>query len=187
MVSKKFSLIAAACENMGIGINGDLPWRLKNELAYFNRMTSTTTDPAKRNACIMGRNTYLGIPPTHRPLPNRLNIVLSRTATAADFPPDVLLCPSLSDAMRVLHERYADDVENVWIAGGNAVYREAMESELCDRIYFTEIRAKFECDTFFPEIDAKRFQLIENDGGVPKEVQEEKGIQYQYKIYEKIV
>lgn len=218
MVAKKFSLIAAACENMGIGINGDLPWRLKyvriphnsanecsrkiliktfnrscflpprrNELAYFNRMTTATRDPAKRNACIMGRNTYVGIPPSHRPLPQRLNIVLSRTASASDFPADVLVCASLGEAMRLLHERYANEVESVWIAGGTSVYREAMESELCHRIYFTEIRAHFECDTFFPPIDATQFRLLPaNDGGVPDEEQEEKGIRYQYKIYEKI-
>lgn len=149
-------------------------------------MTTTTRDPAKRNACIMGRNTYVGIPPSHRPLPQRLNIVLSRTASASDFPPDVLVCASLADAMRLLHERHANEVESVWIAGGTAVYKEAMESELCHRIYFTEIRAQFECDTFFPAIDPTRFRRVANDGGVPSEEQEEKGIRYQYQIYEKI-
>lgn len=150
-------------------------------------MTTKTSDPTKRNACILGRKSYFGIPPTHRPLPGRLNIVLSRTSSAADFPADVVLCSSLSEAMSVLQERFADEVENVWIAGGTTVYKEAMESDRCHRIYLTEIKAHFECDTFFPAIDRAAFGLVDNDGGVPVEEQEEKGIRYQYRIYEKII
>lgn len=149
-------------------------------------MTCKTSDPSKRNACIMGRHTYFGIPPSHRPLPGRLNIVLSRASSAADYPADVLLCASLSEAMSLLQKCYANEVENVWIAGGNTVYKEAMESDLCHRIYMTDIKALFDCDTFFPAINPDAFRLVENDGGVPVAEQEEKGIRYQYKIYEKI-
>lgn len=151
-------------------------------------MTVKVNDPAKRNACIMGRKSYFGIPPAHRPLPQRLNIVLTRNAAGAEYPDDVIVCGSLSEAMHVLRERYANEVENVWVIGGHAVYKEAMESELCNRIYLTEIKATFECDTFFPAIGGD-FALIANDGvdkDVPAEEQEEKGIRYQYKIYEKI-
>lgn len=157
-------------------------------MKYFNTMTIKVNDPAKRNACIMGRKSYFGIPPAFRPLPQRLNIVLTRSATAAaEYPADVVVCGSLSEAMSVLRERYANEVENVWVIGGHAVYKEAMESELCNRIYLTEIKATFECDTFFPAIGGD-FALIENvgeDSDVPAEEQEEKGIRYQFKIYEK--
>lgn len=125
------------------------------------------------------------MPPKHRPLAKRLNVVLTRTAKEGDFGDDVLVCASLADAMRLLHERYANEVESVWIAGGHSVYKEAMESELCHRVYLTEVKATFECDTFFPAIDGDAFVLVENDGGVPAEEQEENGIRYQYRIYEK--
>lgn len=135
----------------------------------------------------MGKNTYFGIPPAFRPLPNRLNIILSSSSSQSDYPDGVILCSSLPEAMKLLNQKYSDIIENVWIVGGSQVYREAMDSPLCHRIYFTEIRAKFDCDTFFPAIDANRFQRVPNDDNdVPSEIQEEKGIQYEYQIYQKV-
>lgn len=149
-------------------------------------MTTKTSDPARRNACIMGRKTYSSFPLSLQPLPGRLSIVLSRTSSAADYPADVLLCASLPAAMSVLNARFAGEIENVWIVGGTALYKEAMKSDRCHRIYLTEIKAQFECDTFFPPIDGCAFGLVTNDGGVPSEEQEEMGIRYQFRIYEKI-
>lgn len=150
-------------------------------------MTTKVSDAALQNAVIMGKNTYFGIPPSFRPLPNRLNIILSRSSSQSDYPEGVVLCGSLPEAMELLQKQYNGRVENVWIVGGSAVYREAMESPHCHRIYFTEIRAHFECDTFFPAIDTTRFQRVPNDDvDVPSEIQEEKGIQYEYQIFEKI-
>lgn len=150
-------------------------------------MTSRVEDSNKINALIMGRKTYFGIPPSKRPLPGRLNIVLSRTSTSSEYPSDVILCTSLNDAMEKLHtEPYVHRIENIWIVGGTAVYKEAMDSKHCHRVYFTEIKEKFECDTFFPTIP-KHFRLISNDdANVPSNVQEENGIKYEYKIYENV-
>lgn len=135
----------------------------------------------------MGRKTYFGIPPSKRPLPGRLNIVLSRTAASTDYPDDVLVCGSLPEAMERLNgDKYAHQIENIWIVGGHTVYKEAMESDQCHRIYFTEIKATYECDTFFPAI-TERFRLVGNDhSDIPSDVQQENGIEYQYKIYEKV-
>lgn len=218
MSPKKFSLIAAACENMGIGCKGNLPWRLKwvdvvladrdlnlshclkpridkkiflfsytrNELKYFNQQTTKIVDSSKKNALIMGRKTYLGIPESKRPLPGRLNIVLSTTSSPSDYPNEVLLCRTFDEAVAKLSDPLlSEQIENVWIVGGYSVYKEAMDSPLCHRIYFTEIMAQFECDAFFPAIPAD-FQLVANDDGLPSDVQEENGIKYQYKIYEKL-
>ncbi|XP_062551029.1 dihydrofolate reductase [Armigeres subalbatus] len=183
---KKFSLIVAVCANGGIGIKGDLPWRLKQELKYFSRMTKKKQDTSKRNAIIMGRKTYFGVPETKRPLPERLNIILTRDPSAHVYPPDVMVCTSMQDALNRLDETpLVDEIENIWIVGGNAVYKEAMQSARCHRIYLTEIKKTFECDAFFPEINSD-FQLVKNDEDVPEEIQEENGIQYQYRIYEKM-
>ncbi|XP_031640367.1 dihydrofolate reductase-like [Contarinia nasturtii] len=185
MVHQKFNLIVAACENSGIGIKGNLPWRLKNELKYFNKMTKSTVDPTKKNAVIMGRLTYFGIPASKRPLPDRLNIVLSTKSVADDYPDDVVLCSSLNEAMKKLSETdLCSNIESIWICGGNSVYKEAMASDYCHRIYYTEIKAKFDCDAFFPDIPSS-FQIVPNDEDVPSDEQEENGLKYQYKIYEK--
>ena len=133
----------------------------------------------------MGRLTYFGMPESKRPLANRLNIVLSSNSTKADYPDDVVLCRSLSEAMTKLSDTdLGADVENIWIVGGNQVYKEAMVSDDCHRVYFTEIMAKFECDAFFPAIPAS-FKQVPNDPDIPTEIQEENGIRYQYQIFEK--
>ena len=75
----KFNLIVAACGNsLGIGKNGQLPWRLKEEMKHFASTTSNTKDTNKLNAVIMGRKTWESIPIRFRPLKNRVNVILSR-------------------------------------------------------------------------------------------------------------
>ncbi|GAB0100136.1 Dihydrofolate reductase [Sergentomyia squamirostris] len=187
MTNLKLNLCVAACENLGIGKNGSLPWRLKQELKHFNRVTTKVSDPAKKNAAIMGRKTYFGIPENKRPLPGRLNIVLS-TQSDLKLPPDVILCSSLPEALKLLEkDPYKQEIENIWIVGGYSVYKEAMESPNCHiRIYFTEIKKHFECDAFFPAIP-ETFKIVPNDEDMPSDVQEENGIQYQYFVYEKLV
>ena len=77
----KFNLIVAACgKSLGIGLNGELPWKLKSEMKYFAETTSKTKDIDKINAVIMGRKTWESIPLKFRPLKNRFNVILSRQA-----------------------------------------------------------------------------------------------------------
>lgn len=148
-------------------------------------MTTTTVDPTKRNAVIMGRLTYFGIPANKRPLPNRLNIVLTKQSVASDYPDDVVLCTSLDQVVNKLTSTdLGKDIETLWICGGHSVYKEAMLSEFCHRIYYTEIKAKIDCDAFFPSIP-DTFKLVPNDVGIPTEEQLENGLKYQYKIFEK--
>ncbi|XP_005183919.2 dihydrofolate reductase [Musca domestica] len=182
----KFSLIVAVCENFGIGLKGDLPWRLKSELKYFSSTTKRVRDPTKRNVVIMGRKTYFGVPESKRPLAERLNIVLSTTLKPSDLPSDVLLYPNLESAMNFLEtdENVTKQIETVWIVGGSGVYAEAMASTRCHRLYLTKIHATFECDTFFPSIPDD-FKEVELDAETPKGVQEENNIKYEYKILEK--
>ena len=75
-------IVAAASTSMGIGKQGKLPWRLSADMAHFKDVTSTTSSALKRNAVIMGRATWESIPPRFRPLPSRLNVVLSRQPAA---------------------------------------------------------------------------------------------------------
>jgi hypothetical protein len=73
--SIKLSLVVAMCNsNRGIGINGSIPWRLPKDMKHFAKVTTHTKDPAKINAVLMGRLTWLSIPKHLRPLPNRLNV-----------------------------------------------------------------------------------------------------------------
>ncbi|KAF2905359.1 hypothetical protein ILUMI_00808 [Ignelater luminosus] len=182
-MSIKFNLIAAACENMGIGKNNDLPWRLKSEMAYFTKMTSTTTDSRKKNVVIMGRKTWDSIPPKFKPLSDRINFVLSKSQLDLNQYKDVYGFTSWKEIQDRLNDnKFKDVYEIVWVVGGSRIYKEAMESKYFYRLYLTEIKKEFDCDTFFPKLGANLKQISDPD--VPEEVQKEKGIEFQYKVYE---
>lgn len=176
----KLELIAAACENMGIGINGNLPWRLKTEMAFFTRMTTATKDKDKKNIVLMGRRTWECIPEKYRPLENRINMVL--TSQSPDYGDKAITCKSIPHAIEVITEMQ-NQIERVWVIGGSSVYKDTMESPYFERLYLTRIKKKFECDRFFPPIPSD-FVLIQ-DPTIPQDIQEEKGIKFVYEVYEK--
>ena len=108
-------LIAATCEGNGIGIDNDLPWRLKQEMAYFTRMTTTTVDVRKQNAMIMGRRTWQSTPECERPLPDRISVVLSSLPkTEIAEAEDVLVCSNFDEAVKIV-EGLADKIETCWV------------------------------------------------------------------------
>ncbi|EDW81080.1 uncharacterized protein Dwil_GK11864 [Drosophila willistoni] len=179
----RFNLIVAVCENSGIGLKGDLPWRIRSELKYFSNTTKRRLDSSKRNVVIMGRKTYFGVPPSKRPLPDRVNVILSSTLKSNELPNEVLIYSSLEGAMQEL-EKQKDQIENVWIVGGSSVYAESMASPRCHRLYLTKIYAEFECDTFFPKIP-ESFREVSPDKDTPPGIQEENGLKYEYKVFEK--
>lgn len=76
-------------------------------------------------------------------------------------------------------------LETLWIIGGASIYQEVMDSEnLCNRIYLTKIQSNFECDTFLPNINVKKYKEVSDDR-VDQEVQEENGLKFAYKVYER--
>lgn len=150
---KRFDIVVAADENRGIAAGGDLPWHLPGDLAHFKRITSEA--PAgKRNAVIMGRKTWESIPPKFRPLPRRLNVVLTRRVDY-DVPAGVLVAPDIDAALTAASEgEPARDVARVFVVGGGQVYTEAIALPSCERVYITRVLARYDCDTFFPAFES---------------------------------
>lgn len=178
---KPVNLITAICQNNGIGYKGDLPWRLKNEMAYFTRMTSQTKNPQLQNVVLMGRKTWDSVPPKYKPFSKRINAVVSQHKT--DFPEGILVYKSIAEAIDDIQSK--ENVESIWIIGGYGAYKEALDKKLCDKLFITRILQEFECDAFFPEFNLKDYSLVE-EPGVSSEVQEEKGIRYEFKVYQKL-
>lgn len=161
ITSPKVSLIVAALlPELGIGYMGQLPWSLKQEMKYFRKLTTTTVDPKKRNAVIMGRKTYYSIPPKFRPLKNRFNIVLTRNIDKLqeEMKEELVanqgilrVSDSLPCALNSLND--ADQIEEIFIIGGAEVYNQLMAENhnLIDSIYLTEIshNNKLVMDAFF--------------------------------------
>ncbi|EDO17156.1 hypothetical protein Kpol_1072p26 [Vanderwaltozyma polyspora DSM 70294] len=134
------SIVACLLPEFGIGLQGTLPWRLAKEMKFFRQVTSSTFDSGKQNAVIMGRKTWESIPAKFRPLPNRTNVVISRSFTADLVLSDdnsYLKCNSLYDSIEKLNSSYKDKIERVYIIGGGEIYKESLN--LCDYWLITKI------------------------------------------------
>lgn len=122
---RTYQVVVAATRNMGIGKDGIVPWKLPSDLKFFKDVTVTTTDPNKRNAVIMGRKTWESIPLAYRPLPGRLNVVLTRSgsfdiATAEN----VVICGSMISALELLAASpYCLSIEKVFVIGGGQILK----------------------------------------------------------------
>ncbi|XP_033947318.1 dihydrofolate reductase [Pseudochaenichthys georgianus] len=187
-MSRMLNAIVAVCPDLGIGMDGQLPWhpvRLNNEFKHFRKMTATPSVEGKQNVVIMGRKTWFSIPEKNRPLNNRINIVLSRECRA---PPAGAhhLAPDFSSALRLVETELAERTAQVWVIGGSSLYKELMQFPGTRRLFVTRIMKQFECDTFLPEISLDRYRLLPQFPGVPPELQEENGIQYRFEVYESI-
>ncbi|PTB64293.1 hypothetical protein BBK36DRAFT_1164506 [Trichoderma citrinoviride] len=166
MTAPELTLIVAATRSMGIGFQGTMPWKgLKREMQYFARVTTRVpaSSQAPQNAVIMGRKTWNSIPPKFRPLKNRLNIVISRSAAAAakapssspSSPPSAsaeeIRVPSVEAALQYAHEAAsAGTGARVFVMGGAQIYEAALRHPAARRVLLTRIDADFECDVFFP-------------------------------------
>jgi dihydrofolate reductase len=147
-----FDIIVAVDNKNGIGKHGKLPWHLPEDMAHFKQITKRVQDPLKRNAVVMGRKTWDSIASKFRPLPDRLNIVLSHQQSLG-LPEDVLLFHNLESALDHFSAYRAQwCVETFFLIGGASLYQQVLTRDACRRIYLTKIYADFNCDTFFPEI-----------------------------------
>lgn len=93
-------------------------------MEYFSRMTTQTEDANKKNVVIMGRRTWESIPAKFKPLPNRINFVLSRSNLDLSAYKDVYLFHSLENAVEKLEsDDFRGRYESVWVIGGSSVYK----------------------------------------------------------------
>lgn len=157
---KTYQIVVAATRSMGIGKDGKLPWRLPSDLKFFKEITMTTSVPGNRNAVVMGRKTWESIPLKHRPLPGRLNVVLTRSENSSIATGEnVVTCGSFVSALELLAKSpYTLSIEKVFVIGGGQIFGDALNAPECDAIHITEIEENIECDTFMPPIDSEQFQ-----------------------------
>ena len=132
------NLIWAEAHNHVIGLNGVMPWHLPEDLAHFKRVTLGFP-------VIMGRKTWDSIPQRFRPLPGRMNIVVSHQADFLASPPPngMRSCDSLQAALD-MSSQYSD----VWVIGGAQIYAQTLP--LASKVVVTHIDADFAGDAFAP-------------------------------------
>lgn len=140
------SLIAAVSRNKVIGRNNDLPWHLPDDMKFFMQTTSG-------HHVIMGRKNYDSLPQKFRPLPNRVNIVVTRQK---DFKaPGCTVVNSINEGITIAKE--ANESE-LFIIGGAEIYKAALPN--ATYLYLTEIRADIDGDTYFPDFDQTEWKEI---------------------------
>ena len=134
-MNRELTLIAALAQNRVIGRDGDLPWRLPDDLKRFKRLTVGKT-------VLMGRKTWDSL---GRPLPDRDNWVLSRDP--AFKPAAATVFASLDQALN------AGQGRELVVIGGAELYRQTLA--VATRLELTEVQAEVDGDTFFPPIDGR--------------------------------
>jgi dihydrofolate reductase/thymidylate synthase len=176
------SAIVATTPKGGIGKDGAIPWRLSEDMAHFKRVTMAVNQEGKKNAVVMGRLTWDSIPAKFRPLGDRVNVVLTSAAADASFkspyPEDVLVASSVAGAVEMLEAR--EEIAEIFVIGGQAAYKEALNLPACKRIYVTRIAKDFECDAFFPAFDDKLYDIAH-----VSTTRSHNGLPYDFVVYEK--
>ncbi len=159
------SIIAAMTEkDRVIGKDQDLPWRLPEDLKRFKKLTIN-------HPVIMGRKSYEAI---GHALPKRDNIVLTRQEEY--HLNDAKVFNTLEKAVN-----YAKEIDSeIFIIGGEEIFREALNQGIVDKMYLTIIKQDFDGDTFFPEIDESNWK-ISRDG----EQESKNNILFEYVTYSK--
>ena len=146
------ALVVARARNGVIGRDGDLPWTLRSDLQRFKAIT--TGKP-----CIMGRSTWESLP--LRPLPGRLNLILSRDLSYEESgkAKGAVVVSSFADAIDIARETAEDDdIDEVCVIGGTALFETALPR--AKRLYITEVDAEPQGDAVFPAFDESLFREV---------------------------
>ena len=155
-MDKNINLIVAICNNNGIGINNTLPWKVSSDLKKFRILTQGKGN----NAIIMGKNTWNSI--GSKPLAKRDNLILStsleidETFGESSATNIVKSFKNIDDLKKFYNSKNYDEL---WIIGGEKVYKLFMDNKLVNNLYITYIDYDFECTTFFPKIDTTIYKF----------------------------
>lgn len=154
-------LIVAVYDDWGIGADGDQPVALSADRKFFRETTKGST-------VIVGRKTLAAFP-GGRPLPNRVNVVLTRLEVDI---PGVTVCHSVEEAAA-----FCENAQRTFVIGGGTVYKQMLP--LCDAAYITKVHVTPKSDTYFPNLD-------QDPAWVCAEILqsgEENGIRYEMCLY----
>ncbi|QJQ96885.1 MULTISPECIES: dihydrofolate reductase [Halomonadaceae] len=152
------AMIAALARNRVIGVDNQLPWYLPEDLKFFKAMT-------QGKPLVMGRKTFASI---GRPLPGRLNIVVTRDPAFSH--PGVRVCHDLASALELADQQaIIDGVDEIMVMGGAQIYAQALV--LASRLYLTEVDVEVEGDAHFPSLTPDEWQEVQRVAGQPSEGQ----------------
>jgi dihydrofolate reductase len=162
-----FDVVVAVDQEWGIGKNNALPWpKLKGDLQHFKRVTSDAP-LGKRNAIVMGRRTWESKEVAGKPLPNRLNVVVTRKGVQAVE--GMVTANSLDAALEA-----ARDASAIFVVGGADLFRASFMHPDLRWVYLTRVEGDFQCDTAIPNLD----QMFEREPWANEGTFEDNGVAY---------
>lgn len=159
----KTAFVVAMDEQGLIGRDNDLPWRLSADLQYFRRITMG-------KPILMGRKTHESI---GRALPGRQNIVVSSLADYQAEGCDVV--NSIESALKL-----AADEDEIMVIGGSSLFEQMFD--IVDKLYLTRVHAELEGDTWFPQWDKTKWQLISQES---HPADEKNDYAYSFEVYQR--
>ncbi|MFC1627152.1 dihydrofolate reductase [Patescibacteria group bacterium] len=139
------SIIVAHDDQLGIGKNNQLLFRISKDLKHFKKLTTG-------HPIIMGRKTFESI---GKPLPNRTNIIVTRNQQYSVPDRNVFVVYSLKEALDLAKQK---DDQNIFIIGGGQIYQQALDQNLVDKLYVTKVKGDYQAEVFFP--DYSQFKTI---------------------------
>ena len=144
------SHLVALSNNFVIGVNNDLPWKLKKDLQHFSAYT-------QNKAIVMGRKTFESI---GRPLPNRKNIVISSSLESQE---GLEVVPNLNQAIEVASQWNKDNSagEEIVLIGGGYVFEES--KNIVNKLVLTRVECEINGDVFYPQIDLSDWKEISQE------------------------
>ena len=162
-MTNELTIIAAASINNVIGNNNKLIWHIPKDLIRFKELTSN-------HAVIMGRKTFESLP---SPLPNRLNIVVTRNT---NYNKDgIIVCKSIEEALS-----HCKNDSQPFIIGGGEIYTQTIN--IADKIELTRVYKNYDGDAYFPEIPVEKFKLIKEE---TNEINGDEKIKYSFLTYKR--
>ncbi|XP_073327340.1 dihydrofolate reductase [Pagrus major] len=182
---KPIRLIAAVCNDRGMGKDGKMPWDIPSEFKFFMDKITRVSRPGKMNLLVWGRRCFQHHPETTFPIANSLHVVLSTTLNTVPDHANFLCQDFESAVLLAAKPPLADLIETIWIIGGTRVYEDALKHPWCDLVYLTDVMAEFDCDVFFPEFDRELFKVQESFPDVPSGIQEDNGIKYKCQVFKR--
>jgi dihydrofolate reductase/thymidylate synthase len=166
-----FDVVVAADLDWGIGRSSGLPWpRLAGDMQHFRRITCAASE-GRRTAIVMGRKTWESSEVAGKPLPRRLNVVVTRRSELV-VPDGVVVASSLDDGLAAAAR--GPGVETVFVVGGAEIFREAFGKIALRWTYLTRVEGHFECDTHIPDLD----RLLVRDAWDGERHLEDNGVRY---------
>ncbi len=148
------NLIVALCKNGGIGLNGKLPWSIKEDMQYFTKQTKGNGN----NAVIMGKNTWKSLP--NKYLVGRDNFIISSNMSIDEIMDDGHRMKTFKNLEEVTDFCKEINYDTIWIIGGSMLYKECIAKQIVKKCYVTVIDYDFKCDTFFEDLDINTWELI---------------------------